>query len=459
MSSFVKSFTANAAKAAHGVSDSLHLHTPRSERAKFRARGKGESGAKETPRGSPTAATDPTATGDDTVKLLVQPAESESVSFQVPTADDAGAKVVAPNPALPSIELPNFDPSMRLPEDERIKRYMDAAATVADSHHGGCATCLRTSAPVVTVLVRVIAFVAPLYLYLFRKAYWFYTWAPKNVLQMAFGAALCFFGGTYVAAIAAIEAWRQMGWQRSWADVMVVYSQMRRVYDASNEDDLVDADKDGIADVNQITPHELAQRKLRLAMVTVAEPDKLQTAVGSLWAAYLAVLATLRLEFARVAALALGIAEMVKFPVVRVASPPLAGLLGPELKHWVPTLLTTTINVVAISFAWYLQKIISAFYSGLRGGRMFADALFAFLDDFGWLEKLPFVKQPFDHNESYLDEAVGYGLAGLGFFTQFYYGFSLAFPLNLIFLPLTIVEWVLEYQIVMGAPGQGAAGG
>jgi hypothetical protein len=41
-------------------------------------------------------------------------------------------------------------------------------------------------------------------------------------------------------------------------------------------------------------------------MRTVKEPDKLQSAVGGLWSAYLAVLATLRLEFARVAALALG---------------------------------------------------------------------------------------------------------------------------------------------------------
>lgn len=188
-------------------------------------------------------------------------------------------------------------------------------------------------------------------------------------------------------------------------------------------------------------------------MTTVKEPEKLQTAVGSLWAAYLAVLATLRLEFARVAALALGIAEMVKFPVVRFVSPPLSAALGPELKHWVPTLITTTINIVAVAFAWYVQKIISAFYSALRGGKMFGEALFALLDEYGLLKKLPFIKQPFDHNESYLDEIAGYLIAAAGFYTQLRYGFSLAFPLNLVFLPLSIVEWILEYQIVMGAPG------
>ena len=78
----------------------------------------------------------------------------------------------------------------------------------------------------------------------------------------------------------------------------------------------------------------------------------LQTAMGSLWAAYLAVLATLRLQFARVAAMALGIAEMVSPPLLKMFSPPLQEALGSDLKHWVPTLITTVINIIAIAFAW-----------------------------------------------------------------------------------------------------------
>ena len=52
----------------------------------------------------------------------------------------------------------------------------------------------------------------------------------------------------------------------------------------------------------------------------------------------------------------------------------------------------------------------------------------------------PCVKTPFDHNESVIDEIIGYTVAAAGFATQVYYGFLLAFPLNLIFLSLTIVE-------------------
>lgn len=71
--------------------------------------------------------------------------------------------------------------------------------------------------------------------------------------------------------------------------------------------------------------------------------------------------------------------------------------------------------------------------------------------------KFPCVKTPFDHNESVIDEIIGYTVAAAGFATQVYYGFLLAFPLNLIFLPLTIVEWVLEYQIMMGVSATGGA--
>ena len=63
--------------------------------------------------------------------------------------------------------------------------------------------------------------------------------------------------------------------------------------------------------------------------------------------------------------------------------------------------------------------------------------------------QVPLIKQPFDPDESYLDEAVGYSLAAFGFAFQILNGFNLPFPLNLIFLPLTIIEWFLRLQISM----------
>ena len=60
----------------------------------------------------------------------------------------------------------------------------------------------------------------------------------------------------------------------------------------------------------------MAQRKAFVFLRAIKQPDKLQTAVGSLWAAYIAVLATLKLEFARTTAFALGAPRAVRRAVL-----------------------------------------------------------------------------------------------------------------------------------------------
>ena len=65
----------------------------------------------------------------------------------------------------------------------------------------------------------------------------------------------------------------------------------------------------------------------------------------------------------------------------------------------------------------------------------------------GWINYLPCVANPFDPNDSYIDEAIGYTLGAIGFYFQITNGFALQFPLNLILLPLSIVEWLLRFQV------------
>ena len=82
----------------------------------------------------------------------------------------------------------------------------------------------------------------------------------------------------------------------------------------------------------------------------------------------------------------------------------------------------------------------------------------------GWaplVEQLPGVVAPFHPDTSYFDEAVGYSLAALGVAWQLATAFSLPFPLNLLLLPLTVVEWFLRWQVTFGAPPEapGAAPG
>jgi len=115
-------------------------------------------------------------------------------------------------------------------------------------------------------------------------------------------------------------------------------------------------------------------------------------------------------------------------------------------------IVDTLVKVLALIFAWYMQQVISAFYTGLRGSRLFATGLLLFLQDHGLLDKLPdrLIKKPYNPETTRLDELIMYLLAAVGFYYQVKTNFSLPFPLNLIFLPLTIIEWFLRWQITFG---------
>lgn len=339
--------------------------------------------------------------------------------------------------------------NIRRGESARIAQYIEAAAYTASDYNSGASKCLRATSPVIVAGFEFASFVAPLYLRVYTRLYTLYYRLPGNVAEMLFGLALCFFGGAYTASIAAIEAFRLMGWHRMHADILFIAEQASLVASESKKDDAVDEDNDGIADVEQISRRALVQRKLRLGMQTVTEPHRLQLAIGSLWSAYVSVLATLRLEFARTTALALGLAEMLRLPATRALARPLASAIGADLKHWVGTIIDSSLSLVAVIAAWYLQQFVSAFYSALRGGRLFAHGLFCLLNAKGWIHNVPFIQKPFDPDASYLDEVVAYALFAIGFTSQLFYGFGLSFPFNLALLPLTIVEWLLRWQITL----------
>ena len=345
-------------------------------------------------------------------------------------------------------------PSATAPDTTKINKYLDAVSAKAGEMNPKLAGCINAMQPAVLLVIQMVACVVPFYLWAVQWVFKIYNALPTNVLMAVFGVALCFFGGTYVASIAAIEAFRQLGWTKLYANIQVIAEQVQKVGKANAKDDVEDKDGDGIADVEQISANQLAQRKLMLAMREITEPTRLQESVGALWTAYIGVLATLRLEFARTTAFALGIVEIVKYPAVRWLSPLLIAVLGKEMsadgaKKWAVTIVESGLTIFAVIFAWYLQMIISAFYSGLRGGRMFADAICQILVDKGWMEKMPFVSQPFKPEDSYLDEVILYTMAALGFSFQFFQGFQLPFPLNIVFLPLSIIEWFLRIQISM----------
>jgi hypothetical protein len=92
-----------------------------------------------------------------------------------------------------------------------------------------------------------------------------------------------------------------------------------------------------------------------------------------------------------------------------------------------------------VSIAWTVQRILSAFHSAIRGGLMFARNIMEYLSEMGYYKV--------NHEDSLMDEAVGYGLAIVGLYFQLAFGFGLPFPLNILLFPFRIAEYLLIWLV------------
>merc|ERR1712151_96865 len=127
--------------------------------------------------------------------------------------------------------------------------------------------------------------------------------------------------------------------------------------------DLADVD-DGLGGEKTMTPRETVLHKAKIGLVAIKDPQRLMVALQYILSAYVAVIATLKLQFAKTLSLCLAIAEILEVPCVALLGPIVAVAMGPDLKHWVATSISLTIKIIAIIVACYVQAIVSAFYSG-----------------------------------------------------------------------------------------------
>jgi hypothetical protein len=266
-------------------------------------------------------------------------------------------------------KLDELDPDItRMPDKDRMAKYVDAVADTITTRYPNTKKFVDSTKCLWTALLRVIFFVAPLYWWLYTLLYTVYKVLPKNIIMMVFGVCLCFFGGNFWASLAAIEAARQLGGDRMIEELKILWVEAGNVKVANAADNKIDANNDGIADVDQITKQELMNRKVKVAMMAVRDPRRTQAAVGFLWTSWISVLMTLRFQFARYVAIGLAFVEMIQYPVVRIFTPFLMWAMGgdKELSKWVPVIITSVLSIIAFLVANMLATLCSAFYSASR---------------------------------------------------------------------------------------------
>merc|ERR1719210_2771585 len=217
----------------------------------------------------------------------------------------------------------------------------------------------------------------------------------------------------------------------------MLYQEALKVQAANKEDDEKGKDKDGKADTSQLTPQELIARKAQVVLKAV-EPEKVSHGIVGLYTGWIGVLAILKIKFAKTVTLGERIGEEI-YRRVQKYEPMIEDLVGEEYRKWVPVAVRWACKATAVSIAWWIQRIISAVHSAIRGGLMFGKYLVDFLHEKKILN--------FNADQAYLDEAIGWGVAVAGLIFQFALGFGVPFPLNLFLWPVQFLEAFIVWSV------------
>mmetsp|Transcript_23191 Transcript_23191/g.38146 ORF Transcript_23191/g.38146 Transcript_23191/m.38146 type:complete len:321 (+) Transcript_23191:31-993(+) len=261
---------------------------------------------------------------------------------------------------------------------------------------------------------------------------------PEEFLPALCGLTLVFFGGHFLTLIAAVEAFRLTGWDRSKKCLGDLWESYKVAMAAYKKDDEKDDDNDGAPDVKQISSDDLLRRKL-LVLLKAVDPDKVTEAMAGIYAGLIAVICTLRIRFAQAVTLGASIGDIFSRVADTFARPILLEVVPPEYQKWIGPGIKYTCKWLGVSVAWWCLRVIQSFYSATRGAQIFGYGLLHWSARNGYTA-------PFDEG-SPLFAACTTVIGLFGFYWQFSHGFSLPFPLNVLLFPITLLEWILMYLV------------
>ena len=278
----------------------------------------------------------------------------------------------------------------------------------------------------------------PICLTFFNNVHKLYEKLPTDYLHLLIGAVLCFFGGFYPTVFAALQAAEHGGLTTVRKALKALSGEVMIIVNESKKDDTIDKDGDGIPDTEQISSRTLMERKVKLVL-TKMNPEKVNAAITSIYKVWIAVLAVLKIQFARTIALALTISDFFQRLINRFIVPIVDNITPSEYKKWVPVLTDWMCKSIGVGIAWKIQTIQTAFTSSLAGGLIMSRAVIVILANHG--------KGPKDHNDTIADEVASYLFATMGLYFQFTQEFRAPFPLNVILAPLQLAEYYIRWAV------------
>jgi len=310
----------------------------------------------------------------------------------------------------------------------------------ADQAPSWAAPVIEGAVPVIMKIWTLGLTVWPHIMTAFNQIMKVYETLPVDLLMAIWGLLLCFFGGTFPLSIAAYEAFKISGWDQTrtaLSDLTQEYKAYRRASVLDDARDKKDDNGKPVPTPSDIDPRDLIKRKASLAF-RVCDPEKFQVAVEGIYQGFLGVIATLKFKYARTVALGVSIGSALKKPATMYVTPVVGKLVSPEHQKWIPYGINYACKAFAVMIAWQISNVMSAVQSGIRGGLIFSRSLLRFANEKGWVT--------LDDEDTYIDEAVGWGLAVLGAGYQIMNRFNLPFPLNILLIPFRMLEAWLQVR-------------
>jgi len=356
-----------------------------------------------------------------------QPAsQSVSQSPSQSTSDDSTGKNDPNRVKLPA--------TRDIKENNRINSLL---RTAANSNVG---ELIKMFKPALDTFSFVVDKVAPYVSFVWYYVNYIYSILPIDIFKAILGLILVFYGGIFVLTISAVETFYLTGWEKFITSFLWLKHNFSILWDKSREDDKKDENGDGIADVLQITARELFTRKVAFFFANCSDPQKFMDMISAIGGTLVGVYSVLKVEFAKTIALGVTIGDFLRKPAAHFLVPIFSTVLPSKYQQWICPCINLICKSVAITIAWCIQKVVSSVQSAIRGGLLFSRSILKFFNDKGWI--------PFNEEESYADEILGWFLAFCGIYFQLNHFFTLPFPLNILLFPLTMFEnfliWIIS---------------
>ncbi|AIN98193.1 hypothetical protein LPMP_211140 [Leishmania panamensis] len=254
---------------------------------------------------------------------------------------------------------------------------------------------------------------------------------------MLLGLALCFFGGAYTMLIAVVETVHLLCWEDLKHSFEVLYHNYELAAEQNRKDNCVDVEGNGVEDVLEMCHTELLSCKAVLFLKSV-DVEAAQMAGRTFGAAAMAVIAALRVKFARSLALGGSLANMAMDYIPLEEA--LRDALPAEHKKWAGVIAKVVINAIAMMLASLVSGAIGMLHSCIRGAHMFVQHTVHLAKDHGLLED----DMTLDNPKAKALVAV---VASIGLLWQATHTEANPFPINVFLLPFTVAEYALFFLV------------